>query len=209
MQTETVRLRPVTAADTAALAELVAQLYHAEEPRVLRGPLAGRLRLFGHLVAHELATGGHGRFLAVDDAGTPLGSASVRLHNDPAPGVLPPGLFATAIRSVGLTDTLRFYGYLVRGSLSSETPLRRDECYIYSVVVHEGARRRGVGAAMMEQIEAYARRAGMSAALLRVMSSNDSARRLYRRLGYRTVARTSPLLSWLGVPSELMGKELS
>jgi ribosomal protein S18 acetylase RimI-like enzyme len=208
MATEMVTLRPVTADDVGHMAALVAQLYQAEEPRVLRGPEVGRLRLFGYMLGHELAAGARGRFLAVGEDGAPLGSASVRLAGDPAPGPLPHGLFGAALRAVGLPDTLRFYGYLLRGSLVAETPLRRGECYIYSVVVHPGARRRGVGATMMGQVESYARAAGAHVALLRVMADNDAARRLYLRLGYRTVSRSSPLAAALGVPSELMRKEL-
>lgn len=208
MQIERITLRPVTIADAAAMAELVAQLYSAEELSLLRGPRAGQLRLFRHMLEHELAATTRGRFLAVDAGGAPLGSASLRLYGDPYPGSMPPGLVVTAMRHVGLANTLRFYGYLLRGSLAAETPLRRGECYLYSVIVSEAARRRGVGYTMIEQLEAYARQAGMRAALLRVMDDNADARRLYARLGYSTRARSSPLAAWLGVPSELMHKDL-
>lgn len=202
-------LRSVVAGDADALATLIAQLYSAEEPGVLRAPLAGQLQLFRHILAHELSGSPLGRFLAVDESGAALGSASVRLFGDSGPGSLPPALFITALRHVGPADTLRFYGYLMRSSLAADTPLRRGECYIYSVVVDAHARRRGVGHAMMEQIEAFARRSGMHAALLRVMEGNEPARRLYQRLGYRTVARSSAFARWLRMPSELMRKELN
>jgi ribosomal protein S18 acetylase RimI-like enzyme len=77
------------------------------------------------------------------------------------------------------------------------------------VVVDESQRRRGVGRAMIAQMEEQARRAGAATALLRVMAGNSGARELYLRLGYRTLARSSPLARLLGVPSELMRKELS
>ncbi len=208
MATETVTLRPVTLADAPALAALVAQLYRAEEPGVLRGPLAGQLRLFTHMLEHELAVSARGRFLAVDEFGRALGSISVRFAGDPAPGALPAGLFATAVRYVGPGDALRFYGYLLRSTLTAETPLRPGECYIYSVVVDEGHRRRGIGQSMLAQLEEHARRAGAEVALLRVMANNEGARNLYLRFGYRTMARSSPLAAWLRVSSELMRKEL-
>lgn len=208
MATETVILRPVTVADATALAALVAQLYRAEEPRVLRGARAGQLRLFTYMLEHELAGGARGRFLAVDELGRPLGSASVRLAADPAPGALPAGLFAAALRHVGPADAVRFYGYLLRSALTAETPLRRGECYIYSVVVDEAHRRRGVGQLMIAQLEEHARRAGAAVALLRVMAGNTAARDLYLRLGYRTLAPSSSLARLLGVPSELMRKDL-
>lgn len=208
MTADTISLRPVTVADAGVLAELIVELYHAEEPGVLRGPRSGQLRLFRHLLEHELAGGGRGRFLAVGGDGTPTGTVSVRLPGDPTLGSLPPGLFATSVAAIGLADALRFYGYLVRGSLSSETPLRRGECYIYSVVVRPEARGGGVGTAMMARIEAHAQALGARTALLRVMDGNEAARRLYLRLGYRTIARASLLAAWLGVPSELMRKEI-
>jgi hypothetical protein len=40
------------------------------------------------------------------------------------------------------------------------------------------------------------------------MAGNEGARRLYLSLGYSTVARASRLATWLGVPSELMRKDL-
>jgi ribosomal protein S18 acetylase RimI-like enzyme len=194
--------------DVDTLAELLVQLYGAEEPGVLRSPREGQLSLFRHILAHELAVTTGGRFLAVDAAGVPLGSASMRLYGDSIPSTLPSSLLVTALRQVGFADTLRFFGYLLRSSLASETVLRRRECYIYSVVVDAGARRRGVGYAMMEQLEAYARRAGVNAALLRVMEGNEPARQLYRRLGYRRVSGSAAFARWLGMPSELMRKEL-
>ena len=127
MATSLATLRPVTVADATALAALVAQLYRAEEPGVLRGAPAGQVRLFTHMLEHELAGGGRGRFLAVDELGRPLGSASVRLAGDPAPGALPAGLFAAAVRHLGPGDALRFYGYLLLSALTAETPLRRGE----------------------------------------------------------------------------------
>jgi ribosomal protein S18 acetylase RimI-like enzyme len=208
MALETLTLRPATVADAPVLAELVAELYQAEEPGVLRGPRAGQLRLFSHLLEQELAGGAQGRFLAVDETGFPLGTVSIRFAGDPGPPALSPAFLFVAARAVGLGDALRFFGYLLRGSLSSETPLRRGECYLYSVVVRESARSRGVGSAMIEAIESYARQRGSQGALLRVMQGNEGARRLYLRLGYQPVARTSPLLAWLGAPNELMRKEL-
>src|SRR5690606_1182882 len=91
MATETIMLRPATAADADALAELIAQLYTAELPGSLRGPHAGRLRFFRYLVSHELAAGGRGRFLAIGPSGEAIGTASVRYADDMGGGFMPPG----------------------------------------------------------------------------------------------------------------------
>lgn len=209
MATETVTLRPVTAADAEALADLVVQLYQTEVPGGLRAPRAGQVRLFRYLIEHELASGARGRFLALAERGAPVGTASVRLYGDSGHVTLPPRLLSVAARSVGLADTLRIAGTVLRGSLVGETSLRRGECFVYSVVVAEGHRRRGVGQAMMEQLEDYARRTGARAALLRVIVGNRPARQLYLRLGYTVVSRTPPWADYLGLPSELLRKELS
>lgn len=209
MATETVTLRPATAADAEALADLVVQLYHTEVPGGLRGPRAGQVRLFRYLIEHELAGGVRGRFLGVDEAGAPVGSASMRLYGDPTLATLPPGLLSVAARTIGVGDSMRFVGAMLRGSLVGESSLRRGECFVYSVVVAERQRGRGVGHAMMAQLEAYARRAGARSALLRVIVGNERARSLYLKLGYRVFSRTPPWVDWVGLPSELMRKELS
>jgi ribosomal protein S18 acetylase RimI-like enzyme len=201
-------LRPVTAADAEAVARLVVQLVHAEAPGTMRGPHAGQVHLFTYLIGHELADSTRGRFLAVDELGSALGSASVRLAGDISTASLPPRLLSVAARSIGLLNTARLLGTMLRGSLAGETSLRRGECFIYSVVVDEAHRGRGVGLAMMEQLEAHARVAGARAALLRVIVGNAPARALYLRLGYRVVGRTPVWADGLILPSELLRKEL-
>lgn len=206
---ERIILRQATLADAGALAELIVQLYQSEVPGGLRSKRAGQLRLCRYVLEHELAAGLPGRFLAVDEAGAPVGSASVRMYGDPVIGTLPPGLLSMATRTIGLGDTMRVISTILRGSLVGEASLRRGECFIYSVVVAEGLRGRGVGRAMMEQLEARARGAGARAALLRVIVGNLRARALYQKLGYAVVGRTPPWLDRLALPSELMRKELS
>lgn len=207
MTTETIALRQATAADAAALAGLVAQLYHAEMPGVLRGPPQGQLRLFRYLVEHELAAGGRGRYLAVDAAGRPVGTASIRL--DDAPPVIAPGLLGVAVRALGWPDALRFLLCSARAALLFEPPPRPREGFIYSVVVDAAHRRRGVAAQLMAHLEDVARRHGARTAALRVVVGNQPARRLYERLGYRLVSRTPRWADRVGIPSELMRKELS
>lgn len=208
MTTETVTLRPATVADAEALADLVVQLYHSEVPGGLRGPRAGQVRLFSYLIEHELGAGARGRFLAVDASDTPVGSASVRLSGEPLLTTLPPDILSFAAGAIGVADTLRLLGATMRSALIAETPLRRDECFIYSVVVAAPERNRGLGAAIMEQLERHARQAGARAAMLRVIIGNAHARHLYLKLGYQVVSRTPVWADWLAMPSELLRKEL-
>jgi ribosomal protein S18 acetylase RimI-like enzyme len=208
MTAQAITLRPAAAADAEAMAGLLVQLYRTEVPGVLHGQVAGQVRLFQHIVAYELAGGVSGRYVAVDAAGQVLGSASLRTPSSPIEMTLPPGLLRVALTTVGLNDTLGLLLSALRASFSSEVSLRAGEGYIYSVVVDAAARGRGVGAAMMCQLEEIARHMGLSAALLRVLVGNETARRLYLRLGYSVVSRTPPLLDWMTFPTELMRKGL-
>lgn len=203
-----ITLRPAGEGDAEALAGLIVQLYNAEAPGVLRGPHAGHLRLFQEMIGYEVASGTRGRYLAIDDGGQAVGTASVRIAGEPGGGLIPPGIVGMALRSVGPANTLRMLSSVLRAALFTETPLRAGEAYIYSVVVAEGLRGMGLGRQMMEQIEDEARHAGARAALLRVIVGNQGARRLYERLGYRVVSRTPSWADRIAFPTQLMRKEL-
>jgi ribosomal protein S18 acetylase RimI-like enzyme len=208
MTLNTITLRPAALDHTGAVADLLVQLYRAEAPGVLHGPALGQVRLFQHIITHELSRGASGRYVAIGAHGEVVGSASLRTPARQVEDLLPPGTLSAAIAAIGLGDTLRLLISALRASFISDIALRTDECYIYSVVVDEAARGRGVGAAMMGQIEDEARRHGTRAALLRVVVGNDTARRLYVRLGYRPISRTPPILDRITFPTELMRKEL-
>lgn len=71
--------------------------------------------------------------------------------------------------------------------------------YISGLAVHPDARGQGVGTLLIEAVTAIARERSYDAVKLDVVDSNDDARRLYERLGFRAV-RTAryPFLSPLG-----------
>jgi ribosomal protein S18 acetylase RimI-like enzyme len=56
--------------------------------------------------------------------------------------------------------------------------------HVADIAVAEGARRIGVGSALMRAGEAWARERGLTAVTLDVWSSNETALAFYRRLGY-------------------------
>jgi GNAT superfamily N-acetyltransferase len=66
--------------------------------------------------------------------------------------------------------------------LPENQPHRAD---VAKMLVHRGARRRGVGAALMHAAEAEARRAGKT--LLVLDTASADAERLYERMGWRRV----------------------
>lgn len=58
------------------------------------------------------------------------------------------------------------------------------EGHITNVAVHPEYRRRGVGHELLESVEKLAKERGIRRLTLEVRQSNETAKRLYRRLGY-------------------------
>ena len=66
---------------------------------------------------------------------------------------------------------------------------RNRHAYIANLAVHPGYRRRGIAERLMMEAEARAREFGCRWVVLHVDERNVAGRRLYAKLGYRTVAR--------------------
>jgi ribosomal protein S18 acetylase RimI-like enzyme len=66
-----------------------------------------------------------------------------------------------------------------------DPPLRPDEAHVRMLGVHPEARRRGVAAALLADIEDRARRAGRSRITLHTTPRMRPAQMMYERLGYR------------------------
>ncbi len=115
-------------------------------------------------------------------------------------------LFIEMLQTIYHTDDVKGYedGYLDRFFSGGENyiliaeddgyiaaylgiQLYRDEDYIYldDLSVTEKYRNRGIGTRMMKDAEQYARDTGVTAVIFHVEKSNESAHRLYERLGYR------------------------
>jgi ribosomal-protein-alanine N-acetyltransferase len=62
-----------------------------------------------------------------------------------------------------------------------------DELHLLNVAVHHGVRGSGLGRRLVEAALDQARRTGARVVYLEVRAGNVSARRLYRRLGFREV----------------------
>jgi len=67
------------------------------------------------------------------------------------------------------------------------TPRRR--AHVEMIGVAEGARRRGVGRALMTEVERWAAGRGCAEVVLTVWSHNQAAEALYGELGYEPIAR--------------------
>ena len=62
---------------------------------------------------------------------------------------------------------------------------QREYAYVSDLVVLPAWRRRGIGRALLQRAEAYARSVGMDAIGIGVMAANRDARALYDAAGYR------------------------
>ena len=63
------------------------------------------------------------------------------------------------------------------------------ELHINNVAVRAEFRRRGIGAALLNQVLEEARRRNAKAAFLEVRSANDAAQALYEKSGFKAIAR--------------------
>jgi GNAT superfamily N-acetyltransferase len=72
---------------------------------------------------------------------------------------------------------------------------RAPYAYVSDLVVRSAYRRRGLGRALLEQAEGFARGAGASLLRVGVLARNEGARRLYARMGFAdyTVQLSKPL----------------
>lgn len=64
-----------------------------------------------------------------------------------------------------------------------------DEAHILDLAVHPLYRRRGVGSLLIKTSLDYWKDAGVKSAYLEVRESNEDARRLYERFGFKVITR--------------------
>jgi ribosomal protein S18 acetylase RimI-like enzyme len=70
-------------------------------------------------------------------------------------------------------------------ALAIERPLE-----VETVAVLPAARERGIGTALMDAVDAWARERGIEHLTLAVRTDNEGARRLYERRGFRSLYET-------------------
>lgn len=203
-----ITLRPATSADSAAVAALLVQLYAAEIPGALTGPLPAQRALLRYTLEAENHAGLRGRYVVEDASGALVGSAGVRLPSTPSVQRAPAGTIRMAYTLLGYANATRMVGTLARSMVAHAPPLPAGHAYVHGVVVDAQQRGRGLGLAIMERLEENLRQAGVAGVQLQVIIDNASARRLYERLGYRVVGRSPRWLDRLTFPTNTMLKAL-
>lgn len=203
-----ITLRPATPADSAAVAALLVQLYAAEIPGALSGPLEAQRALLRYTLEAEGHAGLRGRYVVEDAAGGIVGSAGVRLPSEPSVQRAPAGTIRMAYTLLGYANATRMVGTLARSMVAHAPPLPAGHAYVHGVVVDEAQRGRGLGLAIMRQLEERLREAGVAGIQLQVVIANAGAQRLYERLGYRVAGRSPRWLDRLTFPTNTMVKPL-
>ncbi len=64
-----------------------------------------------------------------------------------------------------------------------------EELHINNIAVHPGYRRRGIASRLLEEMLRRAKVASVSAAYLEVRESNEAAKALYQRYGFKLIGR--------------------
>ena len=198
-QQRAVTVRPATRADVPAIAALLIQLYAAELPGALRGPRQGQQQLLEFTLQAREGQGLWGRYIACDAGGSILGTASIHLPGEPQYERAPSGTVSQAVRLIGVPATARLLLTVARSMVPVGQPALPQAAFIHSVAVEEARRGRGVGSALMADLERRAAAKGVEVAALQVLASNLPARRLYRQLGYGEIwvtPRWAELLTW-------------
>lgn len=147
------------------------------------------------LDAFVFGPGGADRAVAVLEAGIDFARGLYALRGGEPIGVLGLELDRSPFAAYRLADLRRGFG--LAGALR-RLPAARvfdlfrhrpapGEAYVAQVAVGEGARGLGVGSALLEAAFAKAREAGKAIISLDVVDTNEGARRLYERLGFKVV----------------------
>lgn len=204
-----ISVRQASREDNPAIAALLVQLYHAEAPGALTGPLDGQRQLLRFVLDQGGIALTRRCYIAVGQDGQAIGTASLRLPMDPATASLPPGMLRMAVRLLGWGGALRMFGRLIQAAFTPDSSQPPDAAFIHSVVVDARYRSLGVGRLLMAEVERRAHDAGMRATRLRVVVGNRRARYLYQRLGYQIIGRSPRWLDWATFPTEIMQKQLA
>jgi len=101
-------------------------------------------------------------------------------------------------------EPMKFLVADVDGKVVGTTMLskRKNGCYISIVMTHPDFRRKGIAMSLLKTAVDYARKRKLANAILHVSSVNDSAKDLYRKLGFEkfeeSLYLTAPLDSLIG-----------
>lgn len=201
-------LRAARSDDSAAMANLMVQLYHVERPAMLGGPREAQHQLLRYILEANHFAGMHGHYVVQQSDESLLATAGLRVAPESLKVALPEGTFRMAWVLLGPTHAIRMFTSLYWSMVTPLPRLTPHHAYIYSVIVDEYHRRSGIGRFLMQNIEDIARNQGAKATLLGVMHNNHQARHFYRHLGYEVIHHDPHWKQYLGPSLIIMSKSL-
>jgi ribosomal protein S18 acetylase RimI-like enzyme len=170
----------MTAADLAAVAEVLARSF----PDKLAGLLPGSTAAGARLLAHAALASGDA-WVAGDGAGDAAVDGFVTFQDRKRPWYRH-AEWRLVRRHVPFTAALRAALFLM---MFHSVDFPADELYLETMAVHPRARGRGVGGTLLRFADDEADRRGRRSLSLYCISANTRAHVLYERCGYRDVRR--------------------
>jgi ribosomal protein S18 acetylase RimI-like enzyme len=180
---ETGRTGPLTSRlgrldDVDALAHIMFRA-PSREPVAMAGSAEAAER-FSALLFGSSLTRATSEFLVAEDGSGPVGFAEVSSGSDIPPFAI---VARAAIKSMGFFGALRA-ARLSRARMRVETEAPQGGVHLVELQVSPEQRNRGVGAFLLNEVDEYAAAQGAPHISLTTASDNP-ARRLYERSGYR------------------------
>ncbi|CAN5721012.1 GNAT family N-acetyltransferase [soil metagenome] len=203
-----ITVRPAQRADLPIVADLLIQLYAAELPGALNGPMTGQQRLMRFTLEANDMQGLHRRYVACTADGLVVATAALEVPDEAPYARAPTGTIGAARRFIGARATARLLLTVAQSLIGASFQRPVDAVFIHSVVVDARQRGQGIGRTLMQAIEQIALAQGYPAALLQVLAANQPARQLYRQCGYTDIWQSPSWASLLSWPSYIMQKKL-
>jgi ribosomal protein S18 acetylase RimI-like enzyme len=202
-------IRPATLADSAAVAELLVQLYAYEAPGVILGAPERQRSLLRFMLERNDAADLQHRMVASNGSNSIIGTAATQLPSSPAPAQLSAATVRMALALLGYRSSLKIAKTLIFDLLALRVtvpPCPADALYVFSVAVDQQQRGRGVGQALLAACQAVARQNQLRTLHLRVVATNHQALAFYQRLGFQIVGRSPEVLDSIVIPTFVLQK---
>lgn len=203
-----VTVRPAQLNDIPALADLLLQLYAAELPGALTGPLDHQRRLLRFTLETQPTRSLQHRYVLCDTTDRVLATGMIQFPNEPSFERAPAGTVRMATALLGYRAVGRLLLTIARSMIGVRSQRLADTVLLHSIVVDAHYRKQGLGQMMVNQLEQIAIEQGYQWAMLQVLANNEAARHLYQSCGYQEIWRSPRWVAMLSWSSYILRKAL-
>lgn len=193
--------------DALKIALLLNQAFARDHHLFFGSRMTEGCRALAEVYALEIKTGHWGAFVA-EREGEIIGVIALKTRETPFPPLWPTG--RAFLRHLELGGALR--ALFLRLLIPLQVRPQEEDCYINFLAIHPHCQGKGIGKALLQPGEAYARAKGKRHLTLFVRLNNHRARGFYQSYGFQEEhAQKSRVASWLlGAPAWIfMRKSLS